>query len=103
MLRPDFAKWGKCLDEMRRLAIAAEHMRSRERFQALYLIGSGEKTATQWAAETDRQPRTVLRWIHLYNEQGPHSLQYRATGGRTPLLPKRNAHKSLKRSGTARR
>jgi hypothetical protein len=103
MLRPDFAKWGQGLDDMRRLAIEAEHVRSRERFQALYMIGSGEKTATQWAAETQRQPRTVLGWIHLYNEQGAQSLHYRATGGATPLLPKRSVNRSLKPSGAVHR
>jgi transposase len=90
MVRPDFAKWGQSPEEMRRLAIEADHPRSRERFHSLYMIGSGQKSATQWATETQRQPRTVLNWVHLYNEQGPDGLFYQASGGRSPFLANRS-------------
>jgi hypothetical protein len=98
MVRPDFAKWGQSPEAMRRLSVEATHQRSRERFQSLYIIGSGQQSATQWAQEIDRQPRTVLGWIHQYNEQGSDSLVYQASGGRTPFLAKQSKRASLPRS-----
>jgi transposase len=87
MLRPDFAKWGQSPAEIYALSVYAPHARSRERFQALYAIGSMHCNATQWAAEFGRKNQTVMEWVHLYNAWGPDVLQYRRTGGRTPLLP----------------
>lgn len=49
MIRPDFAKWGQTPEEIYRLSLEAEHARSRERFQALYMIGTHQTNATQWA------------------------------------------------------
>ena len=46
---------------MLRLAREAEHARSRERFMALYQVGSGKYNATQWAKESGREDETVLR------------------------------------------
>ena len=66
MVRPDFAKWGQTLADLRRLAIQSKHERTRERFQALYMIGSEQSNATAWAKETNRSDETVLRWIHTY-------------------------------------
>lgn len=86
MIKPDFAKWGQSLDEMRRLAIEAEHERSRERFQALYAIGSGETTATEWSQVIERQARTVLGWVHNYNQQGVAGVLYQHCGGRHQSL-----------------
>jgi transposase len=88
MIRPDFAKWGEGPDDMRRLMIEAMHERSRERFQALYMIGTGQTTATQWAQMIGRNERTVMNWIHLYNRAGSAGLHYRHSGGRTPFLAK---------------
>jgi hypothetical protein len=45
MVRPDFEKWSQSAEDIRRLSIEAEHPRSRERFQALYMIGSGQENA----------------------------------------------------------
>ena len=88
MIRPDFAKWNQSIEEIRRLVVEAGHQRSRERFQALYMIGTGQSNATQWAQTTQRNERTVMNWIHLYNTQGPIGVQYRHSGGRTPFLAK---------------
>ena len=86
MVRPDFEKWPQKAEDIRRLAIEAEHVRSRERFQALYQIGSGQQNASEWAATIKRQKQTVLAWVHRYNEAGPEALHYRASGGRQANL-----------------
>lgn len=88
MLRPDFAKWGQSPNAIYELSLHASHARSRERFQALYAIGTLRCNATQWAAEFGRKNQTVMEWVHLYNEQGPDAVHYQRTGGRTPLLPR---------------
>jgi hypothetical protein len=86
MIKVEFAQWGQSLDEIRQLAITAEHERSRERFQALYMMGSGAKSASEWAQEIQRQPRTVLGWLHRYNAVGPEGVPYQHSGGRRRLL-----------------
>lgn len=86
MVRPDTAKWGQELADLRRLSLEAEHRRTRERFQALYMIGSQQTNATAWAREIGRNLDTVLDWVHTYNEHGPEALAYRRTGGRVPFL-----------------
>ena len=86
MVRVEMAKWGQTLEDLRRVSVAAMHRRSRERFQALYLIASGRFSATTCAAHIGRQDETVLRWVHLYNRHGPAALAYRHSGGRSPLL-----------------
>ncbi len=60
MVRPDFEKWHQSAEDIRRLSIEAEHPRSRERFQALYMIGTGQKSPSQWAKQIKRQKQTVL-------------------------------------------
>ena len=86
MIRPDFAKWNQNADDIRRLSIEAEHPRSRERFQALYMIGTDHKNASQWAQAINRQKQTVLRWVHRYNEAGSERLHYQPSGGRQAKL-----------------
>lgn len=86
MLRPDFAKWNQDTDTIRRLGMEAEHKRTRERFWALYMIGTHHRSATQWADETGRNPRTVMAWVHDYNSAGPAALIYQHSGGRPPLF-----------------
>lgn len=86
MIRPDFAKWHQTADDILRLSLAAKHRRSRERFLALYMIGTGQCNATQWAQQIGRKNQTVMAWVHQYNEQGPDSLHYQRTGGSLPLL-----------------
>jgi hypothetical protein len=94
MLGVETAKWQQTLEDLRRTALQALHPRTRERFQALYLIASGQFNATTCAAHIGRQDDTVLTWIHLYNRQGPQALTYRHSGGRAPLLPS-NKHNNL--------
>jgi hypothetical protein len=86
MVRPNPEKWGQELADLRQLSVAATHPRTRERFQALYMIGSQQRNATQWAREIGRDLDTVLKWVHCYNEHGPAALVYQRTGGRRPLF-----------------
>ena len=86
MVRPNFAKWEQSPQDILKLSVEAAHTRSRERFQALYMIGTGQTNATQWSQQIGRQDVTVLNWVHTYNTQGPAGLQYRRSGGRPPLL-----------------
>jgi len=87
-------KWGQSLEDLRRASLHAPHRRSRERFQALYLIASGQFNATTCAAHVGRQDETVLAWVHRYNQHGPDSLSYRRSGGRSPLLPSNRQNRS---------
>ena len=86
MVRVEMSKWGQTLEDLRLASVQAAHRRSRERCQALYLIASGQFSATTCAAHIGRQDETVLRWVHLYNRHGPAALAYRHSGGRSPLL-----------------
>ncbi|MCB8976039.1 MAG: helix-turn-helix domain-containing protein [Ardenticatenaceae bacterium] len=86
MLRPNFSKWGQTAEDMRQLSIHAAHPRSRERYQALYLIGTGQTNATRWAQEIGRDDQTVMGWIHVYNTAGSEALLYKRTGGHLPFL-----------------
>jgi len=97
MIRPDFEKWQQSAEDIRRLSIEAEHPRSRERFQALYMIGTAQKKASQWAKQIKRQKQTVLEWVHRYNNTGPDSLRYQQTGGRPAKLSE--AEKKSHRNG----
>jgi len=101
MVVVEFAKWGQSLEDLRRASVAAPHARSRERFQALYLIASGQFNATTCANHIGRADETVLGWVHRYNQHGPDSLAYRRTGGRTPLLRRPKSNKSSTRLRTA--
>src|SRR4051794_17417541 len=86
MVRVEIQNWGQSLDDLRRLALQAQHPRTRERFLALSLIADGTHNATTWAHRFGRQDDTVLRWLHTYNAKGPDALTYRRTGGAAPLL-----------------
>ena len=97
MVRPDFEKWNQSAEDMRRLSIEAEHPRSRERFQALYMIGSEQENASQWAQRINRQKQTVLGWVHRYNEAGAECIYYQPTGGAQPKLSKAEKKRSSKR------
>lgn len=96
MLRPDFSKWKQNEDDVRRMGIEAEHPRTRERFQAMYMIGSKRSNATHWAQTIQRNPHTVMEWIHTYNWEGPEGLVYRHSGGRSPLFAQKRKSHSLK-------
>jgi hypothetical protein len=89
MVRPETAKWGQTAADLRRLAVEAEHPRTRERFLALYMIVSGKANASEWSVEIGRDDDTVIGWVHTYNESGPEAMYYRRTGGRSPLFAKK--------------
>ncbi|MFZ4661999.1 MAG: hypothetical protein ACOYNY_33620 [Caldilineaceae bacterium] len=93
MVRPDFAKWHQTPEDVLRLAREAAHARSRERYMALYAIGTKARNASEWAKATGRENETILGWIHQYNAEGPEALVYRHSGGRSPFLPKRQKRK----------
>ena len=101
MIRVEMAKWGQTLGDLRRAAVHAPHRRTRERFQALYLIASGQFNATTCAAHIGRRDDTVLGWVHRYNAGGPDALTYRRTGGRAPLLTSNSLDRSLRSSRRA--
>jgi transposase len=86
MLKVDVEKWGQSAEHLRQLALDAEHSRSRERLMALYEICSGQN-ASQIGRASQRNPQTVMGWVHRYNEQGPEAMLYRRTGGHPPLFP----------------
>ena len=91
MLRPDFDKWDQSSESVRQIGLEAEHKRTRERFLALYMIGTKQSNATLWAKETGRNPRTVLEWVHLYYQQGPSALTFEHSGGRLPLFAQKKS------------
>jgi len=103
MIKVEMARWGQTLEDLRRASLGEAHPRSRERFQTLYLIASGQLNATACAAHIGRQDETVLRWVHLYNRHGPAALTYRHTGGRAPLLTSDRRNGSLTPSRAAGR
>lgn len=103
MVGVECARWGQTPEDLRRASVQAPHPRSRERFQALYLIASGRFNATSCAAHIGRQDETVLGWAHRYNAQGPDALAYRRTGGRAPLLRRPRSSASSTRSKTTSR
>jgi hypothetical protein len=98
MIQVDLAKWDQTVEDLRVASLNDPHPRSRERFQALYLIASGRYNATTCAAHIGRPDETVLRWVHQYNQQGPDALVFRHTGGRAPLLPRSRLNRSCDRS-----
>ncbi len=86
MVKPDLAKWNQTLSALQQLVVEAAHDRSRERFQALYMIASQHSNASAWARAIGRHEQTVMGWVHDYNRAGPMVLHYRRTGGRPPFL-----------------
>lgn len=91
MIKPEIEKWDQTIADLRRLAVEAEHARSRERFQALYMIASGQCNATQWALQIGRKNQTVMEWVHKYNASGPKAIHYAKSGGRAPFLAKKKS------------
>ena len=87
MVRPELAQWHQTLPDLQQWAVEAAHYRSRERFQALYMIASQHRNASEWARQIGRQAQTVMNWVHSYNASGPAALHYERSGGRPPFLP----------------
>ncbi|WP_414675380.1 helix-turn-helix domain-containing protein [Methylocaldum sp.] len=84
MLRVDCGRWDQTPETLREWATSASHPRTRERCLALYEI-TQDSNATAVAERSGRNPQTLMRWVHRYNERGPETLIYRHSGGR-PLF-----------------
>lgn len=84
MIQVDYERWNQSPEELRRLAMNAEHGRTRERFLALYEI-TQTSCASRVAAGGERNAQTLMKWVHGYNEGGPEAVMYRRTGGRPPF------------------
>ena len=94
MLRVESARWGQTPADLRELAMSASHLRTRERFLALYEI-TQESCATRIAERTRRHPQTVMEWLHLYNTGGPEAISAPAAAppfarGSKPALARRS-------------
>ena len=105
MLRVEFARWDQTPADLRELAMSASHLRTRERFLALYEI-TQESCATRIAERTHRHPQTVMEWLHLYNTGGPEALTYQRTGPpfarrSKPALARRAQRSACSRRGIA--
>lgn len=79
-------------ETLRQEALKAEHPRTRERLMALYEICEG-KNATQVGKESNRNPETVMTWVHKYNREGLAAIKYQRSGGRPPFLEKQSEKK----------
>lgn len=88
MLKVQLEKWQQTPESLRELALKAEHPRTRERLLALYEISQG-LNATQVAQRSERNPQTVMEWVHRYNARGLESMSYHRSGGHPPLCLKR--------------
>jgi transposase len=88
MLKVDCQRWSQSLQILREEALRANHPRTRERLMALYEIGQGS-SASEIGRKTGRNPQTVMKWVHLYNEKGLEALGYQRTGGRPFFYPKK--------------
>lgn len=84
MLKVNYQQWKQSVEQLRDLTVTAAHPRTRERFLALYEICLG-KSATRVGRETQRNPQTIMDWVHRYNRSGPDALIFRHTGGHPPL------------------
>jgi len=90
------------LADLRRLALAAPHARSRERFLALHDIAQGDCT-THVAACIGRHPQTVMSWLHGYNEHGPEALNNRAEVSHQPTRRRERQKQRFKSARHAQR
>ena len=84
MLKINTAKWQQTPEILRQMALTHKHPRTRERLMALYEITQG-KCASVVARETQRNPQTIMKWVHRYNNFGSQALTYQHTGGHPPL------------------
>lgn len=92
MLKVNYAGWNQSKELLREEALKAEHPRTRERLMALYEISDG-KSATKVAKQTQRNPQTVMSWVHQYNQQGLAALKYKRSGGKNPFFPQQSEKK----------
>ncbi len=87
MLTVNYHQWNQTVEQLREMSLTAVHPRTRERFMALYEICLG-KSATRVGQDTQRNPQTIMDWVHRYNQRGPEALTFRQTGGHPPVLSK---------------
>lgn len=87
MVKINYEKWGDDPESLKQRALTSPHVRTRERFMALYEV-SQSSSATSIALASDRDPQTIMRWIRKYNICGPRQLEYQRTGGAQPFLKK---------------
>ena len=59
MLKVEVNHWNQRPEDLRELALIAEHPRTRERLLAIYEICEG-KSATEVGKQTGRNPQTVM-------------------------------------------
>ncbi len=84
MLTVNYYQWNQTVEQLRQMSLTAVHPRTRERFMALYEICLG-KSATRVGQDTQRNPQTIMDWVHRYNQRGPEALTFRQTGGHPPV------------------
>ena len=92
MLKIDFSRWNQSAEVIRDQVLGAEHPRTRERWMALCEICTG-KNATKVGTATDRNPQTIMEWVHRYNDNGPEAMVFKQTGGPPPLCQKQSKPK----------
>jgi transposase len=85
MLKVQLEKWQQTAQDLREVALQAQHPRTRERLLALYEIAQGQ-SATQVALRSNRNPQTVMEWVHRYNTNGLEALTYQHSGGHPPFV-----------------
>ncbi len=85
MLRIDFSHWRQSAEVVRDQVLSAEHLRTRERWMALYEICTG-KNATKVGTATGRNLQTIMDWVHRYNDKGPEAMVFKQTGGHRPFV-----------------
>ena len=88
MLKVDCVRWNQSKEPPTTPPPPPEHPRTRERLMALYEISEG-KSATQVGKQSNRNPQTVMEWVHRYNQEGLKAVKYQRSGGRNPFFPKR--------------
>lgn len=92
MLKVKCALHNQNKEILRQEALKASHPRTRERLMALYEICEG-KSATQVAKQSNRNPETVMSWVHKYNQEGCLALKYQRSEGRPLFLGKQSKQK----------
>ena len=65
------------MEDLQPSSLKASHPRSREWFQAMYIIDHGQKNASQWTKQIQWRQQTVWDWVPLNtNEWRPTRLHY---------------------------
>lgn len=94
MVKLNLAQWNQTPEDLREEAMGAAHVRTRERFLALYDLTQQGRGASAVARATGRHLQTLIRWVHRYNEAGPQALTFEHTGGVPPFLTRSRSRHS---------